>query len=69
MVELSRAQKAMLEKMRVYRVVAQFRGGAITVVCASEYQRAMIIDIDGQVYNWGRYLLALERRVAQLSAQ
>ena len=62
MISLTEAQKETLNRMPRYHIVEQFVTGATVVVCESLYQNAMVIDVDGQVLAFSRYLAIRDKR-------
>lgn len=62
MFHLTDAQRITLQKMPRYHVVAQLHTGAVIVVCEQMYQNANVIDVDGNVFAFSRYLASLDRR-------
>jgi hypothetical protein len=62
MLQLTEAQQKTFEMMQRYHIVAQMHTGAVIVVSGQQYQNAQVIDIDGRVYSFSRYLAILDRR-------
>ena len=60
MATLTDAQKATLDRMRGYRVVARLDTGAALVVYGRRYQDARVIDANGDVCSFSRYLSILD---------
>ena len=62
MITLTEAQRETLGRMPRYRFVAQFVTGAAVVVSGQQYQNACVIDTDGQVFAFSRYLAIQDQR-------
>ena len=62
MIRLTEAQVETLNRMPRYHIAEQFVTGAAVVVCESLYQNAMVIDLDGQVLAFSRYLAIRDQR-------
>jgi hypothetical protein len=62
MIPLTNAQQMTLRKMYSFRVVAQFVSGAVVAVYDQLYQTANVIDTDGCVYSFSRFLTSMDRQ-------
>jgi len=51
-----------LNRMPRFHVAEQFVTGAVVVVCESLYQNAMVVDLDGHVIAFSRYLAIRDQR-------
>lgn len=49
-------QRAALDKLRGYRVFLQFTTGELAVAPNGEYRFAKVIDTNGHVYAFNRYM-------------
>ena len=59
--ELTKAQRRVINKMRGYRVVAQLENGAVLVARSGEKPEAKVIDTDGREFSFREYLSSLDK--------
>ena len=62
MLRLTETQLETLDRMPRYHIAEQFVTGAVVVVCESLYQNAMVVNLDGQVLAFSRYLAIRDQR-------
>jgi hypothetical protein len=61
MIKLSKAQSITLSKMPCYYIVTQLSTGALVVVFELACQTWMVVDTEGQIFGFSRYISTLER--------
>ena len=60
----TKAQQIVLVKMRGYRVISQLTTGEVIVAPDREYQFSKVIDINGHVYSYNRFMSLRNQRPA-----
>jgi hypothetical protein len=63
----TRSQEVALRKMRGYRVFLQFTTGEVAVAPGREYKFARVIDVNGHVYSYRRYMASRRQNAARRS--